>query len=88
MKCIILRAAEQRALRKVALANDLVSKNRILCNASAGGKKDRVFLHSVYARLLVCFSLSFAFNPFALLPRVVELKVGWRAFGDALLHRP
>ena len=70
----------------VSDVNDLVSQNRILCNASAGGQKDRVFLHSVYAflfRLLVCFSLSFAFS-FALLSRVVDADVGWRAFGDAL----
>lgn len=52
----------------VSDANDLVSQNRRLCNASAGGQKDRVFWHSVYAyifRLQVGFCLSFAF-PFAL----------------------
>lgn len=35
----------------VSDANDLMSKNRILCNVSAGGQKDRVFLSTAEAIL-------------------------------------
>lgn len=35
----------------VSDANDLVSQNRILCNVSAGGQKDRVFLSTAEAIL-------------------------------------